>query len=127
MISSRHLVSLLLGLCLCVISIRIAVADENSADSAVEPTTYGDVFGHVYDADTGQPIIAAVITVQEDGVFAPEGRTVGTSDAAGHYNCEVKIGRESSNLDVGRLLSTGVAGLLMGGATKKQNVLTLAG
>jgi tetratricopeptide (TPR) repeat protein len=108
-------------------SVVAARADDNTQqrpqktakDTAVQSTSWGQVTGQVYDAQTGAPLQGASVAVQDEGVFADSGKTVGHTDAAGRYKCAAIIGRVSENLDVGRLLSTGLVGLLGGGATNK--------
>jgi tetratricopeptide (TPR) repeat protein len=93
--------------------------DDKKKDGSVEPTSWGTVVGRVYEANTGRPITGAVISVQEDGSFASTGHTTAKTNAGGRYQCEAMLGRVSSNVDVGRLLSTGLLGIMGGGAENK--------
>ena len=43
-------------------------------DPRVEPTSWGNVYGHVYDAVTGAPIEKDKISVQLDDGFQEKGR-----------------------------------------------------
>jgi len=86
-------------------------------DKALEPTHWGAVVGRVYDAHTGSPIPDATVSVQTDGEFPATGRAVGKTDALGRYKVNAMLGRVSSNVNIGRLLTTGVFGLF-GGAKK---------
>jgi tetratricopeptide (TPR) repeat protein len=106
-----------LSLLLSILLVPTALASPK--DKAVEPTDWGKVIGQVYDARTGNPIANAAVSIQQDGEFAASGHGAGKTDAMGRYQCEAMLGRVSSNLDVGRLLNTGIFGLLGGGATKK--------
>ncbi|MHB0911872.1 MAG: tetratricopeptide repeat protein [Armatimonadota bacterium] len=77
----------------------------------VEPTSFGDVHGRVYDAQTGLLIEGAFVSIQNDGKFAEKGKTTYTTNIYGAYGCEAKIGRVSSK---GNSLAM-VAALLLGG------------
>jgi len=84
----------------------------------VEPTDWGSAKGRVYDADTGSPIEGVAVTAQQDGTFAANGRTVSTTNGSGQYRCEARLGRVRSRVEVGRLLATGLIGLLSGAAER---------
>ncbi|MCC6728332.1 MAG: tetratricopeptide repeat protein [Chthonomonadales bacterium] len=108
---------------ICVVLLMLAIAagadDRRERDKAIEPTHWGAVTGRVYDAETGAPIVAARVSVRHEGAFADSGKTTGKTDETGQYRCQAMLGRRSSNLDIGRLLSTGLAGLILGGATNE--------
>lgn len=109
----------LLSLLLAVIAPAAASADGIRKDTAVEPTSWGRVQGQIYDAATGSPLPGATVVVRDSGTFAQSGRTVGQTDAQGRYQCAGMLGRVSSNLDILRLLNTGLIGLVIGGATNQ--------
>jgi len=86
-------------------------------DTQVEPTSWGNVFGRVYDASSGAPIKGAEISIQTEDGFLDRGRSVGKTNELGGYRAQCVLGRISHNFDVGRaLLSTGI-GILFGSAT----------
>jgi len=86
-------------------------------DTRVEPTSWGNVYGHVYDAVTGAPIEKAKISVQLDDGFQEKGRSVDDSDLLGEYKVQCVLGRISNNFDIGRALLSSPMGMLFGGAT----------
>jgi len=83
------------------------------------PNSYGNAFGRVYDAGTGIPIADATVIMQDHGDFPGTGQTVGRTDQSGRYRCGAIIGRYRSKVDVGRVLLSGLAGLLAGSAKKQ--------
>jgi len=83
-------------------------------DTSVEPTSKGSVYGQVYDETDGSPIRNAMVSVRYDDNFMDKGDTVSKTDDLGVYHCNALIGRKSDNLDVGRLLTGGWFGLLVG-------------
>ncbi len=92
-------------------------ADTNTVlkqDTSVEPTSKGSVYGQVYDETDGSPIRNALVTVRYDNSFADKGDTISKTDDLGVYHCNALIGRKSDNLDVGRLLTGGWFGLIVG-------------
>lgn len=107
------------GLWVCVV-MALAMAQVAAAkkDTAVEPSHYGKVAGWVYDAATGVPLGKATVTIQEDGVFADTGKTVGLTGTDGAYSCQAQLGRVSSKIDWGRVAFSSVAGLLSGSGKK---------
>jgi len=92
---------------------------EDKRDVAVEPTDWGHVCGVVYDAHNEGPLAGATVVVQNDGEFATEGRTVVKTNKMGQYVVAGAIGRVTSSLDLGRLLTTSLLGAVFGGASKK--------
>ncbi|HEY0867289.1 MAG TPA: tetratricopeptide repeat protein [Fimbriimonas sp.] len=87
-------------------------------DYLAEPTHWGAVQGRVYDAETGKPIPKAQISIQgEDGGFLDSGRSTARTDGLGLYKAQAVLGRISHNFDIGRALTSGVVGVLLGGAT----------
>ena len=87
----------------------------DQVDTAVDSTHAGWVVGRIYDADAGAPIEGATVTIQEQGAFAVEGRTVATTDYVGQYRNSTNLGRVSTSWNVAGL----VLGHLFGPATKK--------
>jgi len=83
-------------------------------DAAVATTDWGSAVGRVYDAVTGVPIEAARVVVQEGGVFAQEGRTLGATDKVGRYDCQAPLGRISTKYSAAGVLGSalGLGGLL---------------
>jgi len=107
------------GLWACVVMVLVMTQGAAAKkDTAVEPSDYGKVAGWVYDAATGLPLSKATVTIQEDGVFADTGKTVGTTGTDGAYACEAQLGRVSSKIDWKRVAFSSVAGLLSGSAKK---------
>lgn len=103
----------------CIAVVLSAALPAGAAeDKSVEPTHSGKVTGRVYDAETGAPIQGVTVAVQQDGVFADKGETIGKTDEGGTYKCQAELGRVSSNIDVGRLLQSSLIGLLSGSAKK---------
>jgi len=104
-------------ICITIFVFTVSPAFSKEAkDKTVEPTHAGGVNGRIYDAEAGQPISGAQVVVEQNGVFASEGKTVGSTDSSGLYKCGAELGRVSSNIDVGRLLNVSLIGLLSGGA-----------
>lgn len=91
--------------------------DEPKKDTRVEPTSWGNVFGRVYDAQTGMPIKDAVILGNTDNGFEIKGRSTGKTDALGGYQIQLILGRISHNFDLGRALLSSPIGMLFGTAT----------
>jgi tetratricopeptide (TPR) repeat protein len=116
-LSVRIALPLLLALSLFAPAPARAQARQDKKDTAVEPTSWGRVIGQIYDAATGAPIEGAQVTVREAGAYADSGRTQSATDSVGRYQCEGVLGRVSSNLDLGRALSSGIIGIIVGGAT----------
>lgn len=83
-------------------------------DTSVEPTSKGSVYGQVYDESDGSPIKNALVSIRYNGVFADKGDTVSNTNELGVYHCNALIGRKSDNVDVGRLLTGGWFGLIVG-------------
>lgn len=86
-------------------------------DTRVEPTSWGNVYGRIYDAKTGTPILGATVSIETDEGFQQKGRSVATTDELGGYHAQCILGRISHNFDVGRALLTSGIGMLFGGAT----------
>jgi len=91
---------------------------ERSANKDTNPASTGRVFGYIYQADSGAPLPDAKVIIQRDGQFAKEGKTVGLTDKHGRYRCEAEMGKATSKIAAGRLLMTGLVGILAGGARK---------
>ncbi len=88
-------------------------------DGQVSRTSWGRVIGRVYDANSGRPIPGAAVAVRHNGAFAEKDRTAGVTDPLGQYSVQAPLGRVSENFDLGRALNSGIAGLLLGGATNR--------
>jgi tetratricopeptide (TPR) repeat protein len=86
-------------------------------DTRVEPTSWGNVVGRVYDAVTGAPIVGAEVSGYTDDGFLDKGRSVGKTENLGKYKVQLILGRISSNFDVGRALLSSPVGMLFGSAT----------
>lgn len=95
-------------------------------DRRVDPTSWGNVFGRVYDAETGAPIEGAQIVVQHEGDFAEKGQTVAKTDKLGGYRTRAVLGRISHNFDVGRALLSSPLGMLFGSATNTTKRIDVA-
>lgn len=91
--------------------------EEPKRDTRVEPTSWGQVRGRVYDSITGLPIKDTIIHGYTDNGFEEKGRSTGKSDALGEYKIQLILGRVSSNFDVGRALLSSPVGMLFGTAT----------
>jgi tetratricopeptide (TPR) repeat protein len=121
----------LVGLIPALIAPTLAYAQDkqddvlDKKDKRVEPTHWGDVYGRVYDATTGEPIKDAKIVIEDEEGFADEGKTVGMTDELGGYKARAILGRISSNFDLGRALLTSPLLALFGAAnntTKRVDV-----
>ncbi|NLH98587.1 MAG: hypothetical protein GX446_03740 [Chthonomonadales bacterium] len=108
-----------LSVCLLAGIPPVAAQTPRRADPQVTRTSWGRVTGRVYDADTGQPVQGALVSVRHGGSFADSGRTAGKTDEFGQYSVQAPLGRVSENFDLGRALSSGLAGILLGGATNR--------
>jgi len=60
-----------------------------------------------------------------DGAFEEKGKTVGVTDSLGRYSVQALLGRVSENFDVGRALSSGLIGIIAGGATNRTKRLDI--
>ncbi len=110
---------LIIPLVLFVLASQVALCKKPPDEKLVRPTHYGRVEGYVHDAITGAPIVEATVIVEDRGEFPKEGRTVAKTNEYGKYSCQALLGRVSSSVHLGRFLSTGLLGLLTGGAKKK--------
>jgi tetratricopeptide (TPR) repeat protein len=75
--------------------------------------SWGEVRGLVRDAVTRQPLEGVTVSIQHDGVFAREGKSVDASDARGRFSAQAALGKMSSRLDLMRLLTTSWITLLI--------------
>ncbi len=93
-------------------------------DAAVATTDWGSAVGRVYDAVTGVPIEGARVVVQEGGMFAQEGRTLGTTDKVGRYDCRAPLGRISTKYSAAGVLggALGLGGLLGPASTTTRRI-----
>src|SRR5688572_12383194 len=66
-------------------------------DTRVEPTSWGNVYGRVYDAETGAPIEKVAIIAESDEGFVDKGKSAGVTDELGGYKVQAVLGRISSN------------------------------
>src|SRR5262245_58412461 len=80
-------------------------APQKEPDSAKLRPNSGKVVGWVVDAATRRPLSGAAVTVEIDGRFSEGGKGTGTTDAAGRWETRAPLGRISSNLDWGRVLT----------------------
>ncbi|MBM3494088.1 MAG: hypothetical protein FJX72_07180, partial [Armatimonadetes bacterium] len=116
----RRLASLVVATCALIVSVRDAGAQKAPrSDPQVNRTSWGAVVGRVYTASDGAPIVGARVTVRNDRMFADKGPTCGVTDETGKYAVQAPLGRVSENFDIGRALNSGIAGLLLGGATNR--------
>ncbi|MHB9025510.1 MAG: tetratricopeptide repeat protein [Armatimonadota bacterium] len=104
-------------------SVAWAAEQKDKENKLVEPTHAGTVIGQVYHAETGQPILGATVSIQQDGVYAQETAkhdepSVDCTNKIGQYACKAEIGRVSVSIDAWRLLNSSVLGLMTGSAQK---------
>ena len=116
---SRAVPALLVVFLTLLLLVPIPAFSSATPFDAVAPTALGWVMGRVYDAETGAPLEGVAVAVQQDGQFAGDGRTISITDRSGQYRCSAKVGRTASKVEFGRLLNTGLIGLLGGGAKKE--------
>ncbi len=90
---------------------------EPKKDTRVDPTSWGHIYGRVYDAKTGMPIPSAVVLGNTDNGFEEKGKSTGKTDNLGAYHIQLILGRISHNFDVGRALLSSPLGMLFGTAT----------
>jgi tetratricopeptide (TPR) repeat protein len=69
--------------------------------------------GIVRDAATREPLEGVTVSVQKDGLFASEGKSVGASDPRGRFSAQAALGKRSSRIDLQRLLTTSWITLLI--------------
>lgn len=86
-------------------------------DVLAEPTTSGSIVGRVYDLENMKPLKGVTVVIMQDGAFSEKGQTIGITNDFGEFKTKAILGRISSNVDVGRLLTTSLIGLLAGAAT----------
>lgn len=97
-----------------------AVAQTRGTSSRSAGTTsWGKVWGYVFDAATGEPIVGAKVVLRQDGKFADSGKTVGVTNAQGRFEAQALVGRLSQNFDIARALNASLIGILTGGATNR--------
>jgi hypothetical protein len=83
-------------------------------DTSVEPTSWGDVTGHIYDAKTKAPIMGAVVSVETDTGFEASGQTVSKTDDLGGYRARAILGRISENFDISPAAFSSPIAILLG-------------
>lgn len=110
-------------LCLILLILTVVFSAEPSMGGSgeevnkfIEPTHNGNVIGRVYDAASGEPIKDAKVCIEDMGEFKEGKQNNAKTDQTGKYNCIAEIGRISSKVNIGRALSSGLAGLFSGSA-----------
>ncbi|MBI3911158.1 MAG: tetratricopeptide repeat protein [Armatimonadetes bacterium] len=106
------------------------LANENAKEKpppGLPRRSWGRVIGWVLDAETRRPLADAVVHVEVEGRFPTEGRAVASSDARGRYQARAPLGRISSRLDWGRVLTTHPFSLIFGpkSLTKQTRALNI--
>lgn len=99
-------------------SISILGADtaKEEFNKYVEPTHDGKVSGRVYDAENGEPIPNAAISLDDGGAFSDSGKSTAITDQTGKYTAISRIGRVSTSFNFGRAINSSIIGLLTGSA-----------
>lgn len=103
-----------------------AKSPEPKKDTRVEPTSWGHVYGRVYDAISGLPIKDARVLGYTDNGFEEKGKSVGATGALGEYHIQLVLGRISHNFDIGRALLSSPLGMLFGSATNTTKRIDVA-
>lgn len=99
-------VLLLVGLCAGVASAETEQKAPRKPAPDLERPAWGRVIGFTRDARTRQPLAQVIVSVQERGVFAREGKTVSASDEKGRFEAQAPLGRRSSRIDLMRVLTS---------------------
>lgn len=116
-------------------SLAVKAAEKSTANAErKEPTeevkrpSWGKVSGWVLDAETRKPITGARIAVELDGAFPEDGKATDQTDASGRFDARAPLGKISSKLDWGRVLTMSPLSLLIspGSVTKKTKILDVA-
>jgi tetratricopeptide (TPR) repeat protein len=74
---------------------------------------WGKVIGWVVDASTKKPIPDARVSVEIDGAFPETGKSAAKTDARGRFEAKAPLGKVSSKLDWGRVLTMSPLSLLV--------------
>jgi tetratricopeptide (TPR) repeat protein len=119
MMKVARFVDLCLLLVLCLAPTIQAADGKAKKETDVEPTHWGRVIGHVYDAESGAPLVGADVQVLQRVEPRNAARTTSRTDTSGRYQCEAVIGRISSHIDIGRIIESSLIGMILGGATEK--------
>ena len=127
---SRRVWYVALALALILPSLALAESADPKAAPAkeaakapppVEKPTWGKVIGWVLDARTRKPVEHARIAVELNGAFPESGKSTDDTDAQGRYEARAPLGKISSKLDWGRLLTMHPVSLLLApNSIKKQ-------
>src|SRR5438105_4507476 len=75
------------------------------AGATIKRPSWGKVVGWVVDASTRKPVRQAAVSLEVEGAFPASGRSTGQTDAAGRFTTRAPLGKISSNLDWGRVLT----------------------
>ena len=94
----------------------------------VKRPNWGKVSGWVLDAASRKPVAGARVAVELDGAFPEDGKATDETDAAGRYDARAPLGKISSKLDWGRVLTMSPLSVLIspGSVTKKTKILDVA-
>lgn len=99
---------------------------EPKTDTRTEPTSWGSVYGRVYDSVTGLPIKGGTVLGYTDNGFEEKGKSTGKTDVLGQYQIKLVLGRISHNFDLGRALLSSPLGILFGSATNTTKRIDVA-
>jgi tetratricopeptide (TPR) repeat protein len=75
------------------------------APAALARSSWGKVTGWIMDAASRRPIADALVTLEINGEFPASGRGTARSDATGRFTTQAPLGKISSNLDWGRVMT----------------------
>jgi len=82
-----------------------------TAQPYLQRPDWGRLVGFVVDADTGEPVAGASVTVAVDGQFADQGQTVGQTDQQGRYEVRAPMGRIKRATKFSLLVLVGAAAI----------------
>ncbi len=100
---------------------RPAASHGPDSPTGLERPTWGKVIGWVLDAETRKPVEHARIAVEVQGAFPESGKTTDTTDGFGRYEARAPLGKISTKLDWGRVLTMHPISLLLApNSIKKQ-------
>lgn len=122
-------------LVLAVVSAFPAAAGEKTKKTAagrkeapvVQRPSWGKVIGWVLDAQTRQPIPGARVSVAIDGAFPESGKSTDLTEKDGKYEAHAPLGKVSSKVDWGRLLTMSPLSLVVSprSATKQTKIVDM--